>query len=582
MKTIDDLHRGFRDKYLSYQELTDQVTAWAEAFPDLVRLQSIGTTEQGRELWLLTLGPDPDRIRPAAWVDGNMHACELCGSSVALAIAEDVLRIHRGEPLSGHELAEHVREHLKGVLFYVLPRMSPDGAESVLTTGRWVRSNLRDDRPHRTTPRFTTQDLDGDGLALLMRQRHESGDFVEDPEIPGLMVPRRLEDPGPYYRVFPEGIIEGWDGFHIPTPNFVAEYPIDLNRNFPWSWAPEPEQVGAGPFPGSEPESRAVIEFTSAAPHIFSWLNLHTFGGVYIRPLGDQPDTKMEDEDLALFRQIEQWGDELTGYPTVSGFEEFTYEPDKPLRGDLAEYAYHQRGCIGYVCELWDLFARIGAKRPKRFVEHYTHLTLEDLRNLGRWDRDHNQSRVVRPWVPVEHSQLGAVEVGGIDPRVGMWNPPYELLPEICRSQAAMYLRVAALAPRLAMSGSTTATSGDVTRPGRGRGELRLPTHPHPRRRPEAPLERAVVGPDRDSGMRAPRAQPRRDRVGTPGRLGTGPVLGGAVPVLLPEPGQRLGPPHPARAQGSWHREDRDQLVPHRQHRAVLSGVSPYRICWAR
>ena len=24
--------------------------------------------------------------------------------------------------------------------------------------------------------------------------------------------------------------------------------------------------------------------------------------------------------------------------------EQFTYEPDQPIRGDLSEYAYHQRG----------------------------------------------------------------------------------------------------------------------------------------------------------------------------------------------------------------------------------------------
>jgi len=39
----------------------------------------------------------PDRTRAAAWVDGNMHAVEVCGSSVALAIAEDVIALHRGE-----------------------------------------------------------------------------------------------------------------------------------------------------------------------------------------------------------------------------------------------------------------------------------------------------------------------------------------------------------------------------------------------------------------------------------------------------------------------------------------------------
>ena len=101
--TLDALSLGFRDRFLTYDELTRQVRAWADAFPELCRATSIGRTPEGRELWLLTLGPDPDRARPSAWVDGNMHASELCGSSVALAIAEDVLRLHLRRRATGGE-----------------------------------------------------------------------------------------------------------------------------------------------------------------------------------------------------------------------------------------------------------------------------------------------------------------------------------------------------------------------------------------------------------------------------------------------------------------------------------------------
>ncbi len=190
-----------------------------------------------------------------------------------------------------------------------------------------------------------------------------------------------------------------------------------------------------------------MVEFTSAHPEIFAWLNLHTFGGVFIRPPGHEPDSKMNPEDLALYRQIEAWADELTGYPTVSGFAEFLYEPDKPLHGDLSDFAYHQRGAISYVVELWDLFAQIGVTRKKPFVDHYTHLDRDDLLKLGRWDATHNQGRVIRPWKPMTHPQLGAVEVGGVDGRVGMSNPPYELLGGVCEKHSAHFLRVLALAP---------------------------------------------------------------------------------------------------------------------------------------
>src|SRR5207248_9646641 len=126
----------FRQSYLRYEELTRIVHDWARAHPDFARVASIGSSAEGRELWLLQIGREPDRRRAAAWVDGNMHAVELCGSSVALAIAEDVIALHRGE--DRHQLPEPLRERLKSILFYVLPRMSLDGAGAVLRDGRHV------------------------------------------------------------------------------------------------------------------------------------------------------------------------------------------------------------------------------------------------------------------------------------------------------------------------------------------------------------------------------------------------------------------------------------------------------------
>src|SRR4051812_44090871 len=94
MASLADLSLGFRKAYLDHDRITAQLRGWANAYPDLCRLTSLAKTPEGRDIWLLTVGPEPDRIRPAVWVDGNVHAAELAGSSVALAIAEDALRIH--------------------------------------------------------------------------------------------------------------------------------------------------------------------------------------------------------------------------------------------------------------------------------------------------------------------------------------------------------------------------------------------------------------------------------------------------------------------------------------------------------
>lgn len=445
---IEALSRGFRARYLPYEELTAQVRAWASAFPSFVRLTSLTQTPEGRELWLLTIGHDPDRARPALWVDGNMHASEVTGSSVALAFAEDVIAaLATGEP--PRDLPAHVWAWMQSDgLFYVLPRMCPDGAERVLTTGAWVRSNPRDGRLGRSFPYWKAHDVDGDGAARLLRRLDPAGEFVASSEIPNLLLPRRIEDEGPFYAVYSEGTIEGWDGFTIPPHHFLSDNETDMNRNFPYGWAPEPAQVGAGPFPASEPESRAVVEFASRTPTLFAWLNLHTYGGCYIRPPGDHVDKKMHPDELALYRQIGEWTEAITGYPTVSGFEEFTYEPDKPLHGDLVAFAHEQRGTVAMVCELWDFFAQVGLTVKRPFVDNYSRRSREDILAMARWDRDENQGRVVGAWRPFDHPQIGPVEVGGYDPRFGIWNPPPERLHALCEAQSKLLLRLAALAPR--------------------------------------------------------------------------------------------------------------------------------------
>ncbi len=460
----------FRQTYLDHDQISAQLAAWAAQHPAIAHVSSIGQTPEGRELLLLTIGANPGdagQARPAVWIDGNMHASELCGSNVALAIADDVLAIHRGaDTAGGKPLPPHMAQAIRETLFYVLPRLSPDGAEQVLKRGRYVRSSPVDDRLHRGHAHWQAADIDGDGQIGHMRQLDPDGELVElradDGSVlqPAVMVARQPEDAGPFYRLYPEGLIANFDGRTVPEPYYLGDNLYDFNRNFPYGWAPEPKQAGAGHYPGSAPETRAVMDFATAHPNIMLWLNLHTFGGVLIRPLGDQPDSKMDPGDLGIYEQVEAWMTEHTGYATVSGFHEFLYEPDKPLHGDLSDYAYHQRGALAYAVELWDLFHQLGIERKKPFVDHYSKFSRADMRALAAFDKQHNAGRSFGSWATVQHPQLGAVQVNGFDPRVGIWNPPYERLAETCNSQSAAFLRVAALLPRLSVGVASQVKTG--------------------------------------------------------------------------------------------------------------------------
>src|SRR5207245_3526181 len=55
---------------------------------------------------------------------------------------------------------------------------------------------------------------------------------------------------------------------------------MDINRNYPYEWAPEGVEPGSGPYPFSEPETRAEAEFWRTHPNINGVLTYHTTSGV--------------------------------------------------------------------------------------------------------------------------------------------------------------------------------------------------------------------------------------------------------------------------------------------------------------
>src|ERR1043166_7831363 len=96
------------------------------------------------------------------------------------------------------------------------------------------------------------------------------------------------ESGGQYYRLLPEGKLKNYDGMMIKVrPNRER---LDLNRNFPSRWRPEADQLGAGPYPTSEPEVRALVDFVAKHPNLTGAITFHTYSGVILRPFSHAPD----------------------------------------------------------------------------------------------------------------------------------------------------------------------------------------------------------------------------------------------------------------------------------------------------
>src|ERR1043165_1033540 len=85
------------DHYYRYDELTSLLQAMAEAHPDLLRLESVGKSHEGREIWLATVTrfeAGPAEEKPALWVDGNIHATEVSACSACIYLLERLATEH--------------------------------------------------------------------------------------------------------------------------------------------------------------------------------------------------------------------------------------------------------------------------------------------------------------------------------------------------------------------------------------------------------------------------------------------------------------------------------------------------------
>lgn len=435
------------DKFYRYKELTRILKSYAREYPDLIRLESIGKSGEGRDVWLVTatnFKSGSDSEKPALWVDGNLHASEVTGSTAALYLIHALV--------TRYETDETVRRALDSRVFYIVPRVNPDGAEWALADHpKEIRSVTRpypyaDDPMEGLTAR---KDIDGDRRILQMRLEDPNGAWKPHPQEPRLMVRRDpIETGGTYYRLLPEGLLKNYDGvtIHVRRP----KESLDLNRNFPAGWRPESDQPGAGIYPTSEPEARNLVEFVMNHKNITGTISFHTMSGVLLRGFGVRPDEEQIPEDLWVFQKIGAKGNEITGYPDISTYHDFRYHPRQVITGAFDEWTYEHMGVFSWTVEFWNPMKQAGIENYS-YIDWYREHPVEDDLKLLKWSDEALNGAGYVDWYPFEHPQLGRIELGGWD-FLHMWtNVPLEFLENEIRPFPDWIVWHALISPRLAI-----------------------------------------------------------------------------------------------------------------------------------
>jgi hypothetical protein len=443
--------------YHKYDEVVAFLNTWAKDYPNLVDLYSVGKSFEGRDIWQITVtnkatGKDTDK--PAMFLEGNRHSGEVTGAESALWFAWSILSNYGKDP--------EITKLVDTKTLYIKIKNNPDGSELYLNTAQSNRSTVRpyDDDRDGLLDEDPPEDLDGDGFILQMRRKVEpgKGTMIIDPnDKSGRLMVRATDGKGDYI-TSSEGIDNDGDG----RTNEDGIGGLDLHRNYVENWRPMPgldltgrgwTQGGAGEYPLSETETRAVVLFLLQHPNVSIGQTMDTSMPMLLHgPSTSKMDESMFPEDMKIYKYFDEEGKKITGYPRA-GDTYFDYSTagrgempqgqaggapapapsemrGSPLFGHSPDFGYLYYGAVWYGDELWN------GGRVKDYDGDGRVTPLEQLRTID----EELGGKYFTPWHKFNHPTLGEVEIGGFNPKFWNQNPPPELLEEWAKKEAMFNL----------------------------------------------------------------------------------------------------------------------------------------------
>lgn len=475
-ETAEEL--GERPGYSSYDQLTTELQRMYMENADACELTSMGTSRQGRNLWVMRIarGSNPE-ARPALALVAGLDGAFPASSEVALRVAR--------------KLVESSDELLERCTFYVLPRVNPDGMESFFKTPLQEHAwNVRpwDDDRDGQTDEDGPDDVNCDGILSLMRVRDPEGTLAPDPAEPRLLKEAdRAKAEKPIYKLYPEGVDDDEDGEYDED----GQGGVDVDLNFMHGY--REHALSAGPHPISEPESKALIEFFLQHPRITQVVVHGRHDNLINTPEGGRMDAPgqasnlIHKEDVPIYKFIGE------RYKKITGQEE---APKEECDGAFFAWAYAQHGIPSFACRVWTrpiasktepgkgesseapLFgvplnddgspsdsaqsaapsktepparADVGdEKKSKKDENKRKDENKPADREAADWLTYSDQERGGEgflAWTPFEHPQLGPVEIGGFKPFFRT-TPPADQLEDLAAKQTEFILDLAERFPQ--------------------------------------------------------------------------------------------------------------------------------------
>jgi hypothetical protein len=408
------------NKYYDYGGITEICRKIVAAHPNLAKMESIGKSYKGKDMWVLTITDfkkgDPDK-KPGMYIDGNIHSNEIQGSEFSLYTAWYLTETFAD--------TKFIQELLADKVFYIVPTINPDARDSYFhdpNTGSSPRSGLIpvDNDRDGLVNEDSYDDLDGDGHIVFMRRKNPNGRLRADPSDPRRMTQVGPDEKGDYEFLGLEGKDNDGDG-QVNEDGYTFEY--DPNRDWGWGWQPNYIQNGAYKYPFSLPENRNVMNFVMKHPNIAAAQSYHNAGGMILRGPGGQEDVNTYNaQDLQVYDAIAKKGEELMpGYRYL-----VVYKDLYSAYGGELDWFYGGRGIYTYSNELWTpylMFNKDATRDPQDNASF-------------QFDRFLLFNDAFVQWHEFNHPQYGKIEIGGFKKNFGRAHPGFLLESDAHRNMA--------------------------------------------------------------------------------------------------------------------------------------------------
>ncbi len=417
-----------------YDEVVEICRQLVAAYPDLLTMESLGQSVAGHDVWALTLNvarTGPHDSKPGMYIDANIHGNEVQGTETVLYTIWYLTKSY-GKVARLTELMDHYS-------FYFIPMVNPDGRAHWFSQPNTAHSSRGGVKPTDNDgdglfDEDGPNDLDGDGHILMMRIADPGGSMRASSQDPRVMTRVSPDDRGDFQRYR----FLGWEGIDDDGDGRINEDGIggyDTNRNWPADWQPNYIQRGAGEFPLSLPESRAIASFILARPNIAAAQSYHNTGGMILRG----PGAKYVDyprADVAVYDRIAQRGEEILPHYRYMIIWKDLYK----VHGGTVNWTAEDLGIISFTNELWTS------------GKYYLDGESPDRQSSMDFADDLMFGQTFVNWKPFQHPELGQVEIGGSIKTAGRIPPPFHLEEE-CHRNFAFTMFHARHMPRVEIRG---------------------------------------------------------------------------------------------------------------------------------